>query len=485
MTDRSGKSGKGMAKGNTLSHFSKTSATYWDSRIFKPTYTEAGEKRQSRHFSARIGHLQRRHTFPLGTGNKETASKDAAKIYSFLMANGWDATLAKFAPTYAPKDEKPATVGELIREALAWSSVAPDTLADYTRSFRSIVADVEGLKSVVSITRGKRVLDPETGKHRIVKIATTKDVRFDPSTEAGEAWRKRVDAVPLSRITPEKIQKWKLAYLRANGGDDYEQERKAKNTANSKLRQAKALFSKNVLPYIQRSLVLPDPLPFDGLTFFPRQSMRYVSRIDAPDLIRNAVDTLAESDPEAFKIFLLGIMAGLRAGEIDMLLWGQVNFDEATITIRATAYFEPKAETSAGVVRIEPETAELLRGYRARAKGEFVIESDRPARTTKGRYRDRRAKDAFAALMAWLKSQGIAAAKPLHELRKEFGSLVCERGGLYAASRALRHADVAITAAHYLDEKERATVGLGQFLTAPAKTAEETIVDIAEGRKAG
>jgi integrase len=481
MTDRSGKSGKEVAKPKSAGR-SKTDARYWTDRIFFPTFTKDGERLMARHYSARIAYLKLRHTFPLGTGNKETAAKTAATIFESLQRKGWKETLAKYAPTHAAK--KPATVGELIREAQACSSVAPDTLADYTRSFRSIVADVEGIKSVVPITRGKRVLDPVTGKHRIVKVATSKDIRFDPSTEAGEAWRKRVDAVPLSRITPEKIQKWKLSYVRDNGGDDYEQERRAKNTANSKLRQAKALFSKNVLPYVQRSLVLPSPLPFDGLTFFPRQSMRYVSRIDARALIRSAVETLAETDPEAFKIFLLGIMAGLRAGEIDMLLWQQVNLDEETVTIKATPYFKPKAETSVGVVRIEPETAELLRGYRARAKGDFVIESDRPART-KGRNRNRRAKDAFDALTKWLKAQGVTAYKPLHELRKEFGSLVCERGGLYAASRALRHADVAITAAHYLDEKERATVGLGQFLTAPAKSADETIVDIKKGRRVG
>src|SRR6266403_1819086 len=44
--------------------------------------------------------------------------------------------------------------------------------------------------------------------------------------------------------------------------------------------------------------------------------------------------------------------------------------------------------------------------------------------------------------------------------RKEFGSLVCEQFGIYAASRALRHADIAITSQHYVDKKRRATVGL-------------------------
>lgn len=481
MTDKSGKSGKGMAKPKSAGR-SKADARYWTDRTFFPVYAKDGERRTARHYAVRIAYLKRRHTFTLGTANKDTAAKTAATIFESLQRQGWDETLAKYAPTHAAK--KPATVGELIREAEACSSVSPDTLADYTRAFRSIVADVEGITSVVPITRGKRVLDSESGKHRIVKLKTTKDVRFDYVTEAGKAWRERVDSVPLSRITSAKVQKWKLAYVRANGGEDLEQERRAKNSANSKLRQAKALFSKNVLPHVRESLVLPDTLPFEGLAFFPRQSMRYVSKVNAPSLIRSAVDDLAESDPEAFKIFLLGLMAGLRANEIDSLLWRQIDFDAMTITIEATPYFKPKAETSLGVVGLEPETAELLRGYRARASGEFFIESKHPHRS-RLKHRGRRAKEAFSGLYAWLKGHGVTAAKPLHELRKEFGSLVCERGGLYAASRALRHADVAITAAHYLDEKERTTVGLGQFLAPSAKLGNETIVDFEEGRKLG
>jgi hypothetical protein len=33
--------------------------------------------------------------------------------------------------------------------------------------------------------------------------------------------------------------------------------------------------------------------------------------------------------------------------------------------------------------------------------------------------------------------------------------------GIFAAPKALRHADIAVTAAHYLDKKERVSVGLG------------------------
>ena len=61
----------------------------------------------------------------------------------------------------------------------------------------------------------------------------------------------------------------------------------------------------------------------------------------------------------------------------------------------------------------------------------------------------------------------MTAFKPLHELRNEFGSQVCAKYGIYAASRMLRHTDIRVTTEHYLDMKERTPIGLGNLLTLP------------------
>ena len=61
---------------------------------------------------------------------------------------------------------------------------------------------------------------------------------------------------------------------------------------------------------------------------------------------------------------------------------------------------------------------------------------------------------------AWLRSKGITANKPLHELRKELGALIATEQGIYAASRFLRHSDISTTARHYADHKARISVGL-------------------------
>jgi hypothetical protein len=68
-------------------------------------------------------------------------------------------------------------------------------------------------------------------------------------------------------------------------------------------------------------LALPNPLPFDGVDFKPRQSMKYRSEIDVLKLIAAATKELRDSSPEAYKVFLLAVGAGLRKKEIDLLEW--------------------------------------------------------------------------------------------------------------------------------------------------------------------
>ncbi len=119
-----------------------------------------------------------------------------------------------------------------------------------------------------------------------------------------------------------------------------------------------------------------------------------------------------------------------------------------------------------GDVPIDKELLAMCRGWRAKATGEFVVEADAEPRsaTTYAHYR---AQPDFDALTAWLRANGVTALKPLHELRKEFGSQLCAKYGIYAASRMLRHADIRVTAQHYLDTKERTPIGLGNLLTLP------------------
>lgn len=204
--------------------------------------------------------------------------------------------------------------------------------------------------------------------------------------------------------------------------------------------------------------------PFEGVQFEPKQSMRYQSSFDLKRLIHAGQEELPR---EQFKIFLLAIMAGLRRNEIDKLEWSAFDWKRGVISIRATSYFSPKTEDSTGDIEVDPEVMELFTGYRATTSDDFVIES-RVAPRPNASYSHYRCQRDFEALNKWLQAHGVKVKQPLHTLRKEFGSQLYAKHGIYVASRALRHADIAITSQHYLDKRKRARAGLGRFLAKPS-----------------
>ncbi len=399
--------------------------------------------RRSRFLCCKIQVRGRRESFPLRTANKTTAAAKAALIYGDVIALGWDAAMLKHKP-----DETPVTsgkVGALIIAVTELADVRPVTLAANVAAFRRIVGDIARVEATES--------------------------RYAPSGAKRTARLAAIDAVPLEKITPAAIEAWKLAFVtaRAAGGED--KARAARNSANTFLRSARSLFSKSLLRFLGERVVLPSPLPFEGVQFFPRQSMRYAGGFDVAKLIEKAHSELGQESEHAeeWKALLLTLFAGLRRNEADKLRWQSIDLAAGVIRIEAHGDFSPKAETSLGEVPINSEVAALLRGLRAREpKAVYVLAGTTAKRGVN--YRHYRAAATFERLVAWLRANGVESKTPIHTLRKEAGSLVCQSAGLFAASRFLRHADVAITAQHYASQKDRVTVGMGALL-APAPSA--------------
>jgi integrase len=449
-TPQNVKSGQEVAKHKsslaTLKHHPKTDARYWQEAVYFPTYTRDGETLTAGEYSARMMHAGRREAFSLGTSNKTAAAAKAKEIYLSLQSAGWEATLAKFKPKAS---KIVTTVGEFLEEVKAKADGRARTISDYCKAFRTIVA------GVFHIDGGKEKYDYRTGGR--------------------ERWLEKVHSVKLANLDPAKVQKWKIEVLN-RAGDDPVKQRTAKISFNSTLRQAKCLFAPGVLKFIQ--LDLPGTLPFDGVAFEPRSSMRYRSSFDVETLIGLACDgdpekKIAPLPNEQKKIFLLAVMAGLRRNEIDKLEWAAFRWNEGTIRIETTRYITPKSEDSAGDVEVDAELMALFKGFHAKAKGHFVIQSSVAPRLGVD-YNHYRCQRDFAALTKWLREHGVTGNRPLHTLRKEFGSQLCAKHGIYAASHALRHADIGITSQHYLDSRKRATVGLGQLLKKPDNVIEIT-----------
>jgi Phage integrase family len=432
-----------------LGHFSKTDVRFWQDRLFRETYRSNGLLCETSHWSARLQHEGRRERFPLYTPNKAAAAAKARDIYLFLAANGWEATLARYRKprgiVQETKNERPVTVGDFLDEAFRTAS-NQRTVEGYAKAFRQIVSQSFGL-------------------------ATATD-KYDHRHGGRSKWLEKVHSVKLAEMTPARVQEWKRSFLAAAGTDPLEL-RRARISVNSLLRQARSLFAAKRIRHLQLSL--PNPLPFDGVDFEPRQSMKYRSEIDIAALVKTAKAELRDSLPEAYKVFLLAVGAGLRKKEIDLLEWSSFRWEENVIRIQATRYFHPKSEDSIADLPVDREVLALFRGYYERAKGAFVIKSRRPPLPSKPR-QYYRCEPTFEQVNVWLRKQGVNGSKPLHTLRKEYGSLLTRSYGIHAASRALRHADLRTTSEHYSDSTARVTPGIGRLLANPkrAKGAPKT-----------
>jgi integrase len=141
-----------------------------------------------------------------------------------------------------------------------------------------------------------------------------------------------------------------------------------------------------------------------------------------------------------------------------------VDFDQALIRVENTAAASLKTVDSRDEVPIDPGLISILHGFRAKATGEYVIDSPNEDSGPKAWGRMYRSERIFEKLYAWLRKNGVTARKPLHELRKELGALITTEFGIYAARRILRHSDVATTARHYSDVKTRAVISMGDWL---------------------
>lgn len=415
----------------------KNSVNYWIARIAKPKNSRGEE---SPHFGMQLKFRGHRLYFSLGTSNRNAAAARAAAIYDDLLTLGVEDTLQKQRPATTAQ-EGTATIGQWIEAARAVSEANTATFTFYARAVRKIAADIMGLK------RDKK--------------------RFGPRRGGAAAYRAAIDSASLDILSPTAIQQWRLNYVRraANPAE----ERSRMTTANSTIRQARSLFAEKVCRFIT-DCRLPDPPPFHRVEFFPRQSAKYFSRIDAKELLQKAHRELAEANPPAFVAMLLALSAGLRRGEIDGLTWGQVDFGRQLLRVEPTAQASLKTADSRAEVPIDENVTAVLRGFYAKAGGKpsaFVIKGagSEGGQTKWGQHY--RADSVFTYLTDWLRKNGVTAKKPLHELRKELGALVTAEHGIYAASRVLRHADVSTTARHYTDLKTRPVVNIGQWLVVP------------------
>jgi integrase len=447
----------GQTRTDKITRLAKTHQDYWQTRLKKRSYlSRDGKTAEVPTWQVRITHLGREAWFNLDTANKAAAAVKARDIYLHLIAHGWPATLAKFKPG-TEVSKHGCTIREFLDQVKAVSGLKPVTFEIYAKKFRSLVA------GVFKIDGGK-------AKHDYVKGGY-------------QEWLKRVLAVRLDRLTPENINDWKVRQLKAASTTPLKLKR-ASVTLRSILLSSKALFTADIRKHL--TLILPSPLPFEGVTLPEAGKSRYKSEIDPGVILIAGRRELAEGitgegqpanpRPELFKILLLALGAGLRRDEIDKLQWKQIQWNKNAIRVETTEHGSTKSADSEADVDVDPGLLEILKAYMPKPGNgsPFVIESPiqpRPESTRNHHYRCNRL---FGELIEWLRGKGLSTRNALHALRKEFGSQICQQAGIFAASVALRHSSIDLTREYYIDKKQPAFLAVSKLMQDQTEAAKGT-----------
>jgi integrase len=406
--------------------FSKNDKRYWTKKVNFHTAN-------CRTYSVSIQHAHERRRIGLRTSDREHAGDLALKFYQRLKANGWNETLRWWKGDLHDAPKSDVTVGEYIDAVIERSIFRPKTLTSYLAAFRQIVGEI-----------------------------------------AEESNREKRDRIKLRAITPEKIEAWRVEFIRKRSTNPLK-EKSARVSVSSLLLRAKQLFSSDMIARVKNDVELPVVLPFAGIKVESAPMPRYRATFNVVEILEAAQRELAGDRPEEFKILLLAALAGLRRNEVDTLPWNAFRFDENVIRIETTEHYRPKSSNSEGDVIVDTELMEVFRGYYARRKSDFVIESEFEPVAHDEPYGTYRCRQHMRALLDWLRGKGVASRSPLHALRKEFGSQIFAQHGLLAASEQLRHANIQTSARHYIENRRRSTPGLGRLLK-----SERTIVPIRE-----
>jgi len=414
---------------------SKTTAAYWSQKI----YLEKKGEWQSANYFARMQARGERRKVRLESTVREEAAREAVALYLGVLANGWpvndDSKLDLPESSGLPSNP---TVEEWITRAKRKASVRSGSVDKYAESLRTIVSEIIGMR------RARKKED-----------------------------RAKIDAVHISELTKEKLQAWLDSRLERARELDMVKAPRAKNTIRALVANSKGLFTQQILDAIGIAEKSLPYIPFHGLKLPSKTQTRYSSRFDAETLLKTAAVELGKDSPDAdeetnasrfeqWKILYLALVAGLRYNEIDKLRVQDVSAAAGKVAIRTHETFQPKTTASEGDVLVSASAGKVLTAMLKRTTGPWFIKDGASKQSPKyraGLYHD--------ALLRWLRNYEERGTnpfadlpKPLHELRKEAGTLVNSKHGLNEAKNFLRHSSIATTAAYYVGSKGNITTGL-------------------------
>lgn len=250
-----------------------------------------------------------------------------------------------------------------------------------------------------------------------------------------------------------------------------------KRSFASQVSCASNVFKKSALRYYKaRGLNVSNP--FANMEV-PRPKLEPYSPLPPKErqAIWEAIDTTLA--PVDAMIVLLALAAGLRRSEIEAaeVAWLTPREKNAILTIQETKSFVPKSGESR-IVPISHEVHRRLLSLRERVVCDLSEVEETRATIRASRFlvpviqrkgSGGRLWGRFASVAAWLRSMGVKGQKPLHSLRKEFGSVVATEHGIFDASKLLGHADVKVTQVHYASLIRLPDLDIGKLIQGPPK----------------
>lgn len=411
----------------------KESVSYWKARIFQAEYPqEDGSVATAANWTMRcsLNGSQRKVTLP--TPEKSEAAKLALEFYQTLKRSGSWEDAARVIGRTPEKPGAELTVGGWIATVTGLGILNRRTLESYAYGLRWFAREHLELP-------GSRT-------------------RFDGKGGGSAEWRAKLDSVKVSDLNLARVQRIVDRYVQDNSATPLARKRAAVSV-RSFVRNARALFSR---PILKRSPLDLTPIPFYGLELPEVGALRYSSTVDIGALLKAAREELRETRPSLWISFLLGFGAGLRRGEMAALTWDQVRFERSSVSIRSSETFTVKTDGSEDEVFLDPSLLGELKSWRAnpQAEAKYVLPgSPVPPPPGQGWRCD---STVFSPLISWLRQKGVADEKPLHMLRKEFGSFIAATADIHTAQRQLRHSQISTTAAYYAENRRRIAPPIGE-----------------------
>lgn len=413
---------------------SKTTAAYWSGKISlekKPGW-------ESSNYFVRIQAHGIRRKMKLNSTIREEAAREAAGTYLEILSKGWpkEEGTVVIATESSDLPENP-TIEDWFNVAKSKNLVAEASIKKYFEALQTIVGEILGT----------------------------------PRARKAEQ-RTRIKSFPVSDLSLANLKTWLEQRLNAaTQKTDLVAAKRATSTTRSLAINARSLFSSDLLEGMGITADEIHYVPFSKLKIPAKGQERYTSRLDAKLLLTTAASELGgdgesktdgdDSKFEQWKILYLALVAGLRYKEIDQLRTHDIMISARRISISTHETFTPKTDASVGDVPVTTAAAKVLDGMIKRMKGTWFIK-DGPSKASK--YRAAKHHDAVVSWLRNYEERGIKplakVSKPLHELRKEAGSLVNHKHGLVAAQQFLRHRSINTTASVYVDASGKANTGL-------------------------